>query len=501
MTTEVQKIESEKDYKFKLRKFEEIISKNQLFICIVAFLYIIPLFTNSELSSTRATIDLITKFLIFGIFALSFDFQLGRSGLLNFGQAAFFGVGAYITMWHLKSSVFSHIVIPLVEIPLSNIFGLVPFPVTLLSAIFFGLLLGLIMGSTTNRMKGTAFAFIALAIAMLLFEFMEMPDNVPISGGESGLGIDVLPIMQNYITYLLFVLLALILVILAFITVFLDLKERDHVLFVNFKREPLATDYTENGRKNNKKIIGSLVFSVLLFGVFLFLFIPNILDMYFFAKDYVFKIPIQYYFVLSLTILVYVFVKRVVNSPFGRVLAAVAQNEERMEALGYNTFLYKIMAVGISGGLAGLAGSLYTTYALTIGTLSTFGVLQTIDAMLYTITGGLGTILGPFLGTIVVQFSELRLVDLIEVFNIDGEWWLVVLGIIFILIIMFFPHGIVGSVQIRANKIKTNLRDKFGIRESDYWWISLILIFIAFIFMVNLELFIDWIIEMIQTYF
>ncbi len=501
MVREIQEIESDKDHKIDLNRFSENISRNQLLITIVAFLYIIPLFTNSELSSTRATIDLITKFLIYGIFALSFDFQLGRSGLLNFGQAAFFGVGAYITMWHLKSTVFSHIVIPLVEIPMSDVIGLVPFPVTIISAIFFGLLLGLIMGSTTNRMKGTAFAFIALAIAMLIFEFMEMPDNVPISGGESGLGIYVLPIMQNYVIYLLFVGITLILVLLAFIAIFFDLKKRDHVLLFNFKRKKLATDYSEHEIKNNTKIIGSLVISMSFFVIFLILFIPNVLDMYFFAKDIIFKIPIQYYIVLSLTVLVFIFVKRVVNSPFGRVLAAIAQNEERMEALGYDTFLYKIVAVGISGGLAALAGSLYTVVALHIDTPSTFGVLKTIDAMLYTITGGLGTLLGPFLGTLIVRFSELRLAALIEVFNIDGEWWLVILGIIFILIIMFFPHGIVGSIQIRANSIKTILRKRFGIRDSDYWWISLILIFMAFILMVNLKMFIDWIIGIIQTYF
>ena len=499
MSGEKQEKEFKDNGRINLNIFEEILRKNQIYIIIIAFLYIIPLFTNSQLSSTRATIDLITKFLIFGIFALSFDFQLSRAGLLNFGQAAFFGLGAYITMWHLKSSVFSHIVIPILGIPMNDIMALIPFPFTILSSIFFGLLLGLIMGSTTNRMKGTAFAFIALAIAMLLFEFMEMPENLPLSGGESGLSIDVVDLMQNYIIYLVFVFFTFILIILALTIVFFDFKDRDHLFKIDLGRYKLATDYREDERKSNVRVIVSLVISFILLGIIFLIFIPNVLDMYFYARPIVFKIPVQYYFVLSLTILVYIFVKRVVNSPFGRILAAIAQNEERMEALGYNVFLYKIIAVGISGGLAALAGSLYTTIALNIGTQSTFGVLQTINAMLYTITGGLGTLLGPFLGTIIVRFSELRLVDLIGIF-IKGEWWLVILGIIFILIIMFFPRGIVGSIQLKAGSIKTNLRNWFGIKDNDYWWISFILIFMSFILIVNVKMLIDLIIEIIQEF-
>jgi ABC-type branched-subunit amino acid transport system permease subunit len=355
------------------------------------------------------------------------------------------------------------------------------------------------MGTTTNRMKGTAFAFIALAIAMLLFEFMEMPGNVPISGGESGLWIDVLPIMQDYLIYFIFVFITIILVVVAITSIFFDFRKRNHFLTLNFRRDGLATDFKEVEKTNNIKQNSLIIFCVLLFCFFLLLFIPNVLNMYQFAEDFKFKIPIQYYIVLTTTVGLYVFVKRVVDSPFGRVIAGIAQNEDRMEALGYNVFYYKIITVGISGALAAIAGSLYTSFKFAIDTPTTFGVLNTIDAMLFTIVGGLGTLLGPFLGTILVKFSEYRLKDLVEVFGLEGEWWLVILGVIFVFIVMFFPYGIVGSLQIRSNSIKTNLRKRFGIRDNDYWWISFILVFLAFILIVNLEAIVNWLIEFIQS--
>ncbi len=466
--------------------FKEKLAKNQIFITIIAFLYILPLFTNSQFSDTRSTLSLFTTFLIFGIFALSFDFQLGRAGLLNFGQAAFFGLGAYVTMWHFKPSVFSHIEIPYTGILISDILGLVPFPFILISATFFGVLLGFIMGSTTNRMKGTAFAFIALAIAMLMLELIDMPINLPISGGESGLRMDIPPFMTNYIIYLLFVIITMILLTLLFIVIFIDFKERQHIFLLDFSRNKLANEYKEESEINKLKILLALATTLISAGILLLVIVPNILNMYFFAKDFIFKIPIQYYFVLTVTVFVYLFVQRVVNSTYGKALTAIAQNPDRMEALGYNVFYYKILAVGISGGLAGLAGSLYTTTALVIGTSSTFGILQTIDIMLYTITGGLGTLLGPFLGTIIVSFSEQRLVTFLESFNIAGEWWLVILGVAFILIILFFPYGIVGSIKIRAVSIKNNLRNWFGIRDSDYWWITLVLLILVFNLMIFL---------------
>ncbi|UCE14634.1 MAG: hypothetical protein JSV04_05490, partial [Candidatus Heimdallarchaeota archaeon] len=229
----------------------ESISKHQIVITITFFLYILPLFTKAETSALRTTLLLITEFLIFGIFALSFDLQLARTGLLNFGQAAFFGMGAYITAWHFDPSVLPA---PVVQVQ-QDVFlyvrdliyavfylyiTLVPYPLTLVSAVIFGIIIGLVMGSTTNRMKGTAFAFIALAIAMLLLEFMNMPENLSISGGETGLLTTTPSLLTNYVVYLIFVLITVIIVLLFFTLVFFDFKERKHFLIFEFSKRASA---------------------------------------------------------------------------------------------------------------------------------------------------------------------------------------------------------------------------------------------------------------------
>ena len=179
------------------------ISKNRVFITVVAFLYFIPLMTAAETSSLRALLHTLTLIFSLGILAMSFDLQLGRSGLLNFGQALLFGVGAYTIAFSLNNS--------LLPFPISVIFN-VPYPFTILLAILIGILVGAIMGSTTDRLRGTGFAFIALAIAMLVFNYFKT--NPEISGGETGLAIPLPSIVKNEYFYLLFALLSIIIILI-----------------------------------------------------------------------------------------------------------------------------------------------------------------------------------------------------------------------------------------------------------------------------------------------
>ncbi|MGY5877298.1 MAG: hypothetical protein RTU30_16215, partial [Candidatus Thorarchaeota archaeon] len=71
------------------------LSNNKMLIAVIAFLYLLPLSTTAETSPVRFLLYLITQIMIFGLLAMSFDLQLGRAGLLNFGHVALFGVGAY----------------------------------------------------------------------------------------------------------------------------------------------------------------------------------------------------------------------------------------------------------------------------------------------------------------------------------------------------------------------------------------------------------------------
>jgi len=461
-----------------IARISNLISANQVALTVITILYILPLLTDSGTSPLRGFINIITGFMIAGIFALSFDLQLGRTGLLNFGQALFFGVGAYVTAWCFN---------PILPSPLGELFNLIPFPLTIIASIIAGMAFGFIMGATTNRMKGTAFAFIALAIAMLILEFMELKENLIISGGESGLSVTRPFLLTNWIVYLLMAFFVITLISIFAFMVVKDYRERSSFLFLNFKPRSSALSYDEKEGISSRRKTVSWIVGFLLFIMIILQILPNILDMFLFAKNIWFKIPILYWLILTSVLVVYSFVKRLTISPFGRVLAAIAQNEDRVKALGYNTFYYKILSVTISGGIGALAGSLYTTSILVISTPATFGIGQAIDAMLYTILGGLGTLLGPFLGAILIEFSELRMVVFLETFGIDGQWWLVFLGIIYILIILFFPYGIVGSLQLRSRSIKSRLRQIFNVRETDYWWLSFIALILIIIIMLDLE--------------
>ncbi len=199
------------------------------------------------------------------------------------------------------------------------------------------------------------------------------------------------------------------------------------------------------------------------------------------SSIFYYTIPVQYYLVLSCLVVIYVFVRRLIASPFGRMITAVAQNEERAEALGFNSYRAKIVVLVISGAIASLAGALYTPFIRIITPDTVLGVEVTINAMLYTIIGGIATLLGPLLGTGVVAYSELNLVDFIEVgLGLPGRLWLIALGVMYIGIVLFMPLGIVGSIGRRVDSLKSSLRQmkmgrfEFGLKDSDYWIFGLL---------------------------
>jgi branched-chain amino acid transport system permease protein len=157
-----------------------------------------------------------------------------------------------------------------------------------------------------------------------------------------------------------------------------------------------------------------------------------------------------YYFGLLLFILTFFVIQRLVKSPLGSVLMAVRENEERAQALGYNPVLYKLVAIIVASMMAGLAGVLHSILAKKIGP-EVLGVSYTVDALLMTIIGGVGTFVGPVLGAAGLELLDTVLRDAevtIGSTNIDiGERWALILGIIFVMVVIVFPHGIVGTWQ------------------------------------------------------
>lgn len=127
-----------------------------------------------------------------------------------------------------------------------------------------------------------------------------------------------------------------------------------------------------------------------------------------------------------------------VRSPVGRVLIAIRENEERARLIGYNTFRYKWLALTISGAISGLAGSTYTLLFSYLGS-SFASILYSILPLLWTLVGGVGTIIGPLVGTAAMTY----VVDIASGYTTA---YLIVVGLALVILIMRFPQGIMGAV-------------------------------------------------------
>ena len=131
-----------------------------------------------------------------------------------------------------------------------------------------------------------------------------------------------------------------------------------------------------------------------------------------------------------------------VRSPFGRVMVAMRENEERSQMLGYNPFRVKLAALVLSGLYAGAAGAAYGLLFGYVG--ATFATIQySILPMLYVLLGGAGTVLGPFLGALLMFY----LIDITSGFT---DAYLFVVGAALMVLVLFAPKGILGSLRERA---------------------------------------------------
>lgn len=150
----------------------------------------------------------------------------------------------------------------------------------------------------------------------------------------------------------------------------------------------------------------------------------------------------MYYFVLAVFVAIYLFLRRIVRSPFGHVLEAIRENEPRAISLGYKVDRYKLVAFVLSASIAGLAGSL-KALTLSFATLSDVSQGTSGDVILMTLLGGSGTFLGPVVGAGVVLTLQQYLSERV------GAWVSVIIGAIFVICVMIFRRGIVGEIQRR----------------------------------------------------
>ncbi len=130
-----------------------------------------------------------------------------------------------------------------------------------------------------------------------------------------------------------------------------------------------------------------------------------------------------------------------VRSPIGRVLIAIRENELRTRMLGYNTFAYRYLAITVSGTIAGLSGALYCLLFSYVG--SSFASLQySTLPLLWTLLGGAGTVIGPLIGTGLMFY----LIDISSGFTSS---YLLVVGATLLVLTLWFPKGIAGTLRSR----------------------------------------------------
>jgi branched-chain amino acid transport system permease protein len=156
----------------------------------------------------------------------------------------------------------------------------------------------------------------------------------------------------------------------------------------------------------------------------------------------------NYYFVLTIVAISFLFLRRMIQSPLGKVFISIRENEERARLIGYNAQRYKLIAFMIAGGLSGLAGGLYS---LTLKYASAGYLHWSVSghAVVYTIVGGMGTLIGPALGAGIVMSLEHYLINFLQATDL-------VVGIVLVAMVLMAPKGLVGLIQSRLKRGKTS---------------------------------------------
>jgi branched-chain amino acid transport system permease protein len=281
----------------------------------------------------RHQLSLLTDLLIFGLFAMSLDLILGYTGMLSFGHAAYFGLGAY-----------------------ASALVLLEFAQPVLVALVAGMLLAGVVavpvGWLSTRSTGVYFAMLTLAFAQFLYTVAYKWRSL--TGGSDGIA---------------------------------------------------GVPKTE-----------------LLWGG------PSL------ASSHAF-----YFLAAACVVLSLVLCRAVVRSPFGRALQAIRENERRFASLGRDPRPFKLVVFVIAAVFAGLAGALFAPFRGFASPEVMFWVFSG-QGLMMVIIGGIGTLIGPVLGAMVFILIQ-------EILSSYTEHWMIFTGVVFVLIVIFLPGGLVGTAR------------------------------------------------------
>lgn len=171
-----------------------------------------------------------------------------------------------------------------------------------------------------------------------------------------------------------------------------------------------------------------------------------------------------YYFVFISALVLFLGLLRIVASPLGSVLQAIRENEQRAEAIGYRVVFYRTAVFCIAAGVAACAGILRAVWLKYTGPDVTLSFDIMIDILLMVVIGGMGSMYGAVIGVVLMTLAQYYLKDLMALGAeataalpvvpdlLNPERWLLWLGLIFILLVYFFPAGIVGTLLGRGGR-------------------------------------------------
>nr|WP_239031930.1 branched-chain amino acid ABC transporter permease [Paroceanicella profunda] len=328
--------------------------------------------------------DLLQRFAIFGIFAVGFNILFGLTGYLSFGHAAFLGVGSYMAVWSFKLLSMSVIPAILLAVALSGAFALV-------------------IGFVCLRRSGIYFSILTLAFAQMCYN-LAYSVLTPITNGETGLKV--------------------------------------------LSSDPRIFDGVHEGGQLPLPSLLGLRMNDTWRGEFL-------------GMDVQFNVG--FYFCALLLILAFYISLRIFRSPFGLMLRAIRTNQNRLNYTGINTRPYALSAFVISGMYAGLAGGLMACTDPLAGA-ERMQWTASGEVVLMTILGGVGTLIGPVLGAGFIKYFEnifSKINDNVLSGFLDflpeqlrevvvwiggafvGEGWNLTLGLLFMIIVIFLPGGLV----------------------------------------------------------
>jgi branched-chain amino acid transport system permease protein len=310
-----------------------------------------------------------SKMLVFILLIASYDLLLGYTGIVSFAHTMFFGIGAYgIAIASSRMGA-----------------GWDAVAVGLGAALVISLVLSLVIGLFSLRVKAIFFAMITLAVASAFQTLASQLSDV--TGGEDGLSFRA--------------------------------PEWLSPSFELFDGNPL-------------------------FGV--------TIDGKLFA----------YYLLFVVVLVLFLLLLRIVNSPFGRVLQAIRENDFRAEAIGYRTVVYRTMSNVLAALFATVAGALLALSLRYTGPDTTLSFEIMLDILLIVVIGGMGTLYGAVIGSALFVIAQNYLQDLLAVGQtalqgvpvasalVTPDRWLLWLGLLFVLSVYYFPTGVVGKLRARA---------------------------------------------------